>query len=136
MFKTFSAIAIAATVGFTSLGITATPAQANDDLARFIFGAIALGIIAQGINEAHSGNNTPVVTPPRPNPPRALTIPARCERHVTINNRAREIYLERCLRRNGIPLRRISSCARQGEFRGQIATYYRKRCLRRAGHHV
>ena len=50
MFKTFSAIALAATVGFTSLGITATPARANDDLAKFIFGAIALGIIAQGIN--------------------------------------------------------------------------------------
>ena len=136
MFKTFSAIALAATVGFTSLGITATPARANDDLAKFIFGAIALGIIAQGINEAHSNNNTPVVTPPRPNPPRAVTIPARCERQVTINNRNRNIYRERCLRRNGVPLRRISSCARQGEIRGRIVTYYRKRCLRRAGHHV
>jgi len=65
-----------------------------------------------------------------------VTIPARCERQVTINNRSRNIYRERCLRRNGVPLRRISSCARQGEIRGRIVTYYRKRCLRRAGHHV
>ena len=35
----------------------------HDDLAKFIFGAIALGIIAQGINEAHSNNNTPLLRP-------------------------------------------------------------------------
>ena len=135
MIKTLTAAALSATIGLTSLGVTATPAQANEDLAKFLFGAIAIGIIAHGINEANS--NPAPVTAPRPHRPnRTVTIPSQCERRVSINNRNRNIYRERCLRRNGVPLRRIASCARQGEINGRVATYYRKRCLRRAGHTV
>ena len=144
MFKTLSAAALSLTIGLTSFGATATPAQANDDVAKFIFGAIALGIIANGINQSNAGNNTATVTTttrqhrPQVNQHqnRGVRIPARCERQVRINNRNHNVFGAPCLRRNDVPLRRISACARSGSIQGRNLTYYPKACLRRNGHRV
>ncbi|MFT4619128.1 MAG: hypothetical protein ACI9KS_001074 [Sulfitobacter sp.] len=145
MFKTLSAAALSLTIGLTSFGASATPAQANDDIAKFIFGAIVLGVIANGINQANAGDDsapvtTTTTTQHRPRvirqQNRGVRIPARCERQVRINNRNRNVFVERCLRRNDVPLRRISTCARSGSIRGRNMTYYPKACLRRNGHRV
>ena len=142
MFKTLSAAALSLTIGLTSFGATATPAQANEDLAKFIFGAIALGVIANAVNQANAGNNhAPAATQARPHrpvvtPQRGVRIPARCERQVRINNRNRNVFGAPCLRRNDVPLRRISACARSGSIQGRNLTYYPKACLRRNGHRV
>lgn len=151
MFKTFSAAALSLTIGLTSFGATATPAQANDDLAKFIFGAIALGVIANGINQANAGNNSATVTTTRQHRPtvtqqhrprvthqaqRGVRIPANCERQVRINNNNRNVFGAPCLRRNNVPLHRISACARTGSIQGRNLTYYPKACLRRNGHRV
>ena len=146
MMKTLSAAALSLTLGLTSLGATATPAQANDDLAKFLFGALAIGIIAHGINEANANSTAhqPQVAHPQPQRPhrpvitpnRAVHIPASCERQVQIENRVRNAYGAPCLRRNNVPLDRIASCAREGTINGRPLTYYTKACLRRAGHRV
>lgn len=144
MFKTLSAAALSLTIGLTAIGSSAQPAQANDDVAKFIIGAIALGVIANGINQANAGNNhATVTTTTRTHQPRAnrqqhrgVRIPARCERQVRINHRNRNVYRQACLRRNDVPLRRISACARSGSINGRNMTYYPKACLRRNGHRV
>ncbi len=142
MFKTLSAAALSLTIGLGAIGATATPAQANDDLAKFVFGAIALGIIAKGISDANANTHAPAqVTQQRPHrpvvtPQHGVRIPANCERQVQINNRNRNVYGAPCLRRNNVPLNRISACARQGSIHGRNLTYYPKACLRRNGHRV
>lgn len=152
MFKTLTAAALSAAIAFGSLGATATPAKANDDLGKFIVGAIALGIIANSINQANSRtpatqaatptHRPPVITPTRPRPgghgvrPHRVHIPASCEREVQINGRVTTAYGAPCLRQAGVPLDRLSTCARSGSIHGRNLTYYTKRCLRRSGFNV
>ena len=156
MFKTFSAAALSLTLVMTSLSATATPARANnDDIAKVIFGALAIGIIAKGISDARADDHQPVATRParnnqvtvtrparnnhvtvtRPNRNHAQRIPARCAREARVGNRSRvaTIYRRGCLRRAGIRTQRADNCVRTGHIRGRNVTYYTARCLRRSG---
>lgn len=143
MFKTFSAAALSLTVALTSLSATATPARANDDIAKVLFGALAIGIIAHGISNANE-NNQVVVTPTRnnnanahrPNRRHAQRIPARCATEARIGNRNRvaTIYRRGCLRRAGIRTANAESCQRSGRINGRNINYFTTRCLRRSGY--
>ncbi len=146
MFKTFSAVALSLTLVMTSLGATATPARAgNDDVAKILFGALALGIIAKGISDSRDNDNNSRVTVTtnrnnahnvvRPNRNQAQRIPSRCAREMRIGNRGnvRTIYRRACLRRAGIRVAQARECMRTGVVRGNNINYYTPRCLRRSG---
>ena len=134
----------------TSLSATATPARAgNDDIAKVLFGALALGIIAKGISDARAEEpqqrhvvqapvrHAPVIAnrPNRPNRHQAQRIPANCAMEARIGNhgRAATVYRERCLRRSGIETARADNCQRSGVINGRNISYYTQACLRRAG---
>jgi len=156
MFKTLSAAALSLAVAVSSLSATATPARAgNNDLAKFLFGAVALGIIAKGIADANDNGNRSTVTVNRNNPrphynnqnnrrddrhqnnrPRVQRVPDQCATQARLRHggRVATVYGRPCLRRNGIRTARADNCARTGYLNGRNLTYYTARCLRRNGY--
>ena len=54
--KSFLSMAMAAIIAVTSVGMTAAPARADNDTAKIIVGAAALGIIAAAIADAHDND--------------------------------------------------------------------------------
>jgi len=147
MYKTFAVAAASLTLVLASLCVTATSARAsNDDIAKLIIGALAIGIIAKGISDAKSKDRQPAVTSTRtdavmviqPNPTQARPIPAHCAREARIGHHGRitKIYRRSCLRREGVQTQRADNCVRTGTIHGRTINYYTNRCLRRAGFQV
>lgn len=144
--KTASALALSLTVALGALGATAAPAKANDDLGKFLVGAVALGIIAAGI--ANANNNDDTANRRNHNDDfgrhgdrwnhRGYYVPASCAREVQLGHGGRyaTVYGEPCLRRNNVSTQAAASCARSGRIYGRTIAYYTEHCLRRSGYRL
>lgn len=106
MSRKFISSIVMAAVAATSLTVSAAPARANDDLAKFLFGATALVIIGSALaNDGRAAEPERVTRPvqprpvtPRPNRRKALT--AACIRkHQTYNGKAK-VFGQRCLQKH------------------------------------
>ncbi|MFQ5623539.1 MAG: hypothetical protein ACE5FS_09095 [Paracoccaceae bacterium] len=152
MFRTLTASVLVAAVALA--GVSATPARANDDLAKILAGAAAIFIIGKAIESSNDNNRRRKATVSS----RAATATHRCERKYFRNGRWHSYYDRRCLarydRQRGYDRdrwhdryrdhdRRFAKprvCLRQRWTRNGWVTYYDKPCLERFSrqhrHHV
>ncbi|HAV08941.1 MAG TPA: hypothetical protein DCX13_08695 [Rhodobacteraceae bacterium] len=131
MHRTFIASVLAAALAIT--GLSSAPAQAGDkDLARFIMGVAAIGVIAAAVNDANRQERrhddrevsrhapAPVVIAPernhhkphlqpRPLPERAraAVLPGQCLRQVADRRGTRNVFVAGCLERNDVRISRL-----------------------------
>ncbi|MEM9755244.1 MAG: hypothetical protein AAF914_04585 [Pseudomonadota bacterium] len=125
--KPISALVLSLAVALTGMTAPTAPAHADDDTARVLAGLAALFILGAAI-EANSGDSPRVVhTPPprnlrvaparcfrdfgpvrgylvrctRNNVPRPALLPDRCIVRVQTQQGPRNLYVGRCLARNG-----------------------------------
>lgn len=131
--RRFIALVLAAAVAVTGLG--AAPAQANDrDLARFLAGLAAVGIVAAAINDKqrrddrarghvtrqqpyyppvvhapprHQGYQNHVAPRPLPQKARAAILPSQCLLTVSDRRGARNVYGANCLQNSNISTARL-----------------------------
>lgn len=160
MFKTAAATILSATLALGAL--VPAPAQAADsgEVARFLFGAATLAIIANELNDRkrsepssnraiqgnvvgrHNNNSYNdnvirprqgnVITPHRQN--RARVVPANCQRTIETGNGNRRLYGVPCLRREGVNVARLpQNCLRTVELPRRTVNAFAQRCLRREG---
>lgn len=138
--KFISSILIAA-IAATGLSVSAAPAQANDDLAKFLVGATALIIIGSAL----AGDDNPpkkVTQPAKPKPAHKTKknrklLPSKCLRvHQTYNGKMRMMG-GKCLQNNYRHTQLLPN-----QCRTRIHTYngprrgYQMRCLRNHGFRI
>lgn len=110
---------------------SAAPARASDDMAKLLFGATALAIIAGAV---HADNKRRVA--PRhhydPQPRRhyrAAVLPHNCKITVQAGHRTQQAYRGRCLQRAG--LHNLPGQCVVGQWKGAV---YGARCLGQFGY--
>lgn len=155
MSRKFITTIAAAAVAVTSLNVTPAAAGDEDRLARLLFGAAALVVIGNAINDAqasprprtvHQTHNPrpravhqprhPQHATPRPHKPRgAYTLPRRCVRYVPRRNGGEYRTLGRkCLKRHFAYAHRLPKVCRESvKIRGNWRAAYKIRCLRDKG---
>lgn len=144
----FIATLAAAATALGLLTATAVPAKADSDrLAKFLFGAAAIALIAKAIDDSHKPKAVPVTPDPvRPHPPVVVAPPLPGVCAMPISGFAGETrgYGERCLinrghltgrgqgrgRVQGLP----QHCARAARIDGRADRIYGENCLARAGY--
>lgn len=133
MFKSVTTLALAGVIAVTTFAGSAAPARAdNDDLARFLFGAAALAIIAGAVNDHHN-DNVVVVKPHKPQK-HAKYLPASCRTTVQRSNGKRfNIYTQRCLQKKGYMPIGAPDCRRTAVWNGKKHVYFPASCLRQKG---
>lgn len=146
MFKTVTAAILSATLATAS--IVPAPARAADagELARFLFGAATLAIIANELNDRNDRHDRSdrviqghvtrpghgVITPYRPN--RARAVPLSCQRVIATGNGDRRLFGVPCLRREGVDVARLpQDCVRRVELPNRTVQAFGSRCLRTSG---
>lgn len=151
--KTRSFIASVLVSAMAITGFSAPRAQAlsEDDLAKLIFGAATIAIIAKVIDDqndrkkakrshppqtAHNPkpHKPPVINPHRRN----LVLPAHCKREF-ITPRGNNVrgFRQRCLERANYSTRHLPrDCRFSVNTRRGIGTVYGARCLRQSGYRV
>ena len=156
MHRKFIATVMAAAIAVTTIG--AAPAKAGaKELARFIVGVAALGVIAAAINDADRKENrvarqdhAPVVVPPRherparleprplPDRARVTVLPAQCVRQVSDRRGTRNVFMAGCLERNDVRMSRLPERCEMSVIgqRGHERTAYDARCLSNNGYRV
>ncbi|MGC9419063.1 MAG: hypothetical protein ACP5EN_08810 [Rhodovulum sp.] len=125
---------LAAAIALTPM--TATPARADDDVAKALLGALVLYGIAQGIDKNDRKDNRRAEQGRGwKGAARHRTIPAQCVRTVENRHGPRRVAIERCLRREGV--RRLPDRC-ETSLRGRYGSRdaYSLRCLERAGFRV
>ena len=145
-----SAIAAAA-LALAVISTAVTPARAgqNDDLAKAIAAFAAIAIIGNAIqnNDRPARRITPeVVHSPRwdhdrhgrsyRHDRRAQVLPVQCAVEVRGHRGSSVLYVERCLRRNGVETRLPRYCATDVIVRGRTVTAFPARCLQEAGYRI
>jgi hypothetical protein len=121
------------TVAVTVLALlvsSAVPARANDDLAKAVVAAIAIGAIVHSIDKGRAKAD------PVPEQMRSPRVPAVCALEVAGPRRDITVYAERCLRREGFDFRLPRHCAREARIFGRPDRIYTESCLREAGFRV
>lgn len=135
MFKSLSALALAGVIAVTSLATTAAPARADDDaFVKFLFGAAALAIIA---NELNDHDDVVVVRPHNHKKVYRKHLPSSCR--VTVqrpNGKRVKIYTRDCLDRKGYTPVGAPDCRRSAYWNGRNHVYFTAACLRRHGFDV
>ena len=126
-----TSIAAAAAIFLASLGATATPAAADRDVARFIAGAVVLGIIAHGLSNrgpSHPGHRSQYYHHQPAN-----VLPHHCRVQIREHGRHRPAYSARCLRQTG--LRQMpQQCRFSVQTRHGWQRFFGERCIVRAGY--
>lgn len=137
MFKSLSALALAGVIAVTSLATSAAPARADDDaFVKFLFGAAALAIIA---NELNDHDRDVVVVKPHKYKKvyRSKRLPSSCR--VTLerpNGKRVKIYTRACLNRKGYTPVGAPKCRRSAYWNGRNHVFFTAACLRRHGFDV
>ena len=94
MFRPVLSIALAGTIALTSLGATATPAQAdNKDAARVILGATALFLL---LNESNKGSKKKVYYKQG----LRKVVPHKCRSVVRTHRKPTRVFSRACLKHN------------------------------------
>jgi len=138
MFKKFSGSLIALSIAFT--GLSAAPASANHDLAKFLLGVGAVAIIA---NEVNKNKSKPALVPvynKKPKPPK----------HVHNGNRGKKCLRQRWTEDGWItyrdkkcgknyapkPVAKPKECLRKKWTASGWEKYYSRQCLREHGYRL
>ncbi|WP_370229358.1 hypothetical protein [Cognatishimia sp.] len=134
--KFISSILIAA-VAATGLSFSAAPAQANDDLAKFLVGATALIIIGKALSDNNNGNVSVSTNPPKVHKPRRKALTAACiRRHNTYSGKVK-VFGQKCLQKHyrhadSLPRHcKVRLATTKGTKRG-----YSIPCLRNEGYYI
>ena len=143
MTRRFIAALVAASLALT--GLSAVPARADgDDALRAILGLTALYAIAKSIENNNDDHRKPppvtVFRKPVPHTGpgpygtyrRDRYLPTECLRRVETRHGPRQIFTERCLRREGVH-HLPQACEIRVKGRGGKNTAYDARCLQRSG---
>ena len=126
-------IAASLTAAVTVLALlvsSAVPARANDDLAKAVVAAIAIGAIVHSLDKGRA------TAAPVPEQVRSPRVPAVCAIEIEGPRRATTVYPERCLRREGFDFRLPRHCSREARIFGRPDRIYPASCLRDAGFRV
>ncbi|MBT8153516.1 hypothetical protein KMP13_06320 [Epibacterium ulvae] len=138
-------------------GFSAAPARADGDVAKFIAGAVVLGLIGAAVNDArkdrnrgqysysqgsrsnthtrHDKHNNRVR--PLPSSVARYDLPAHCAKVVSQNNRNRTVVSQRCLSRNYGYVNSLPGQCRLSIRDGyKQRTAYRTRCLQKHGYRL
>lgn len=127
------AVIIVALTSLSMLLASFTPVMArdrDDDLAKALAAAIALGIIVNHLdrNKRHDR--------PAPTPARSPRVPASCAIEIDGNHRSVTVYTESCLRKKGFDYQLPRNCAKTARVYGRADRIYGVQCLRSAGFRV
>lgn len=148
MLKTLTATVLSATLALGTIAPTQAQAGDADAVARFLFGAAALAIIANELNNNNQAHARPsvqgrivhrdnsVITPHRQN--RARAVPRSCQRTLqTSAGNTRNVFGVPCLQRQGVAVARLPrTCLRTIELPRRTIDGFGKRCLLRNGVNV
>ncbi|TCP39823.1 hypothetical protein [Rhodovulum marinum] len=136
--RTLIAPILAAAIALTPM--TATPARADDDIAKALLGALVLYGIAESIDTDKRDNDRRADRGRDDRQgwqgaARSRAIPAQCVRTVETREGPRRVAVERCLRREGVH-RLPDRCEMPLRGRNGGRDAYSLRCLERAGFRV
>ena len=148
MHRKFIAVVLAASVAIT--GFSAAPARADEDVAKFIAGVVALGLIGAAINDAkdddrkkrkvvhpHSGYGYDVPVRPKPRAVRRYDLPGHCLRNARLRGENRRVLSKRCLKRHYDYTRSLPErCEVIYERKDNYREGFRPRCLRKHGYRL
>ena len=148
MHRKFIAAVLAASVAIT--GFSAAPARADEDVAKFIAGMVALGLIGAAINDAkdddrkkrkvvrdHSGYKHVSPVRPKPHSVRRYDLPGHCLRNARLRGEHRRVLSKNCLQRNYHYTRSLPErCEVIYERKDRYREGFRPRCLRRHGYRL
>lgn len=141
--RPFVSLVAAVAMAAAGIGGTATPARADDELARLLAGAAGIVILYALLDQGR--RDRPVASPPAPGcrgncPPRYgkphhPPLPARCAIQITDRQHGRNVYYGRqCLRQSGFAVRHLPQrCEAQLRARNVTRVLYRADCLAHAG---
>lgn len=125
---------LAAVIAVSLLAVSALPSHADrrgDNIAKLLAGALAVGLIANSID-----NNKAQAAPapaPQPRPVGLPRVPSVCAISIDSNSGdAVTMYPEKCLRREGFRYG-LPACARPARIFGETDKIYSANCLQDAG---
>lgn len=155
MHRKFIAAVLAASIAIT--GFSAAPARADEDVAKFIAGLVALGIIGAAINDAkkddhhkgyqhqpkrevhkhyHTVKPKPAVKP-KPHSVRRYDLPGGCLSGVKVRGEYKRFVSKHCLERNYKYTHALPGQCRVTIDNGYQRQHgFRPRCLRRHGYRL
>ena len=134
-----TAVAIAGVAALSLMLASALPAQAqgrNDDLAKALIAAIAIGAVIHTIDKNNKRRAQPAPQPaplPAPVHQSRTRLPDVCAIEIAGSRRSATVYPERCLRREGIQSRLPRQCSFEARIFGRTDTVYSEDCLLDAG---
>ncbi|KAF0175016.1 MAG: Uncharacterized protein FD162_737 [Rhodobacteraceae bacterium] len=127
---------LAAVIAVSLLAASALPSHADkrgDNIAKLLAGALAVGLIANSIDN-NKARATPAPAPqPQPQPTGLPRVPSVCAISIDSNSGdAVTMYPEKCLRREGFSYG-LPACARPARIFGEADKIYSANCLQDAG---
>lgn len=145
MTKRLIGIFLASSLFMTSFAAAPARAASEQDVARFLAGAVTLYILGQAVTQnkkskATTSNNASI-TAGKQNKyrkkPLRKTLPAECRFNVRTKNGTRAVFGERCLENRLHNVHRLPDrCEFTIQTRRGKRDVYGARCLRRAGYRV
>ena len=134
MKRSLAAITLALSMIITSISVSATPARADEDVARVLAGLALLGIIAKVVDDRNdrkaTRNAQRHVTPKKAK--RRAVAPSRCLRDQWTHRGWRQVYGAGCMRHHAqvAPPRQ---CLREARSNTGPRRFYTPRCLQKHG---
>ncbi len=154
-------IAVILSLSLAITGISAAPARADEDVAKFIAGMAFLGLLGAAINDSrHEEQRAPVAAPPpppphsyhrdpyhhdpyhrgpRPLPPRVAKydLPAQCVRYFPRYSKSHTLLGQNCLQRNYVHEQSLPQSCRVTFWNGpRHRTGSKSECLQRNGYRI
>ena len=132
----------AAALALTTIAATPAAAKNDNDAAKFILGAIALGLI---VDQLSRDRDRPRHTPVRPAPhvppvvhprPQARFVPAECVYKVPYKQGWRDVVSHRCMHDKGLARYLPTACAQNLKVYGAVRKAYGAVCLSDYGYRI
>jgi hypothetical protein len=117
-----------AAAAVAAAGLAAAPAQANDDVIKFLLGATALAIVVHGVRSGNAAVHVPQISTAR-------TLPVECRETLQVRKRHVQVYNAQCL--NNAHVRNLpAQCHEVVRTNHGNRGIYREQCLHDAGWRV
>ncbi|MDE4132294.1 hypothetical protein PXK00_04175 [Phaeobacter sp. QD34_3] len=149
-------IALILSLSLALTGVSAAPARADEDVAKFIAGMALLGILGAAINDARHDNQHGHVAPPpqhpphhpRPHPPTVhprplpphvarYDLPAQCVRYFPRYSKSHTLVGQTCLQRHYRFESSLPQACRVTFWNGQVhRSGYKPSCLQNRGYRI
>ena len=134
MKRSLTAIFLALTMIITSISASATPARADEDVAKVLAGLALLGIIAAAVddrNDRKAARNAQRHVTPKKIKRRAVA-PNRCLRDQWTHRGWRQVYGAGCMRHHA-QIAPPRQCLREARSNSGPRRFYTPRCLQKHG---